>query len=273
MNESSLDHLNSNPPAVTGSPRHDRLIQLVKTNGHMRIDDLALKLDVSSQTVRRDIKKLSDDGLLSRYHGGVGQASSAVNQELVQRAITQMDEKQRIAQVIAERIPDRSTVFMACGTTVEYIAQAMLDVCRELRVITSCLRVANLLYTQRDFDVMIPGGSLRTKDSGIIGASAQEFLRGFRADYFLMSVGAIEPDGTILEYDINEVAVMKIMMNNSKHVWVAADHSKFSASASVALSNTSEIDALFTDEMPPEPLASLLQQQHAELICCPKGSE
>ena len=254
------------PVVVTGNPRYDRLLELINTHGYMRIDQLAALLEVSTQTIRRDIRKLSDDGILSRHHGGAGQASSVINRALEQREVSQTEEKQRIARAVVERIPDRSTVFISSGTTVEYVARALVAR-QDLRIITSCLRVANLLYVRRDFDVMVPGGSLRPQNSGIIGASALDFLRGFRADYLIMSLGAIDADGTMLEFDLNEVAVMKLMMANSRQIFVAADHTKFAASASVALGNTAEIDALFTDEMPPAPLASLLLQQNVEVVC------
>lgn len=255
------------PPiqVVTGNPRYDQLLSLVRANGHMRIDELAEQLNVSTQTVRRDIKRLSEDGILSRYHGGASQASSAINRELEEREVSQTAEKWKIAQAVVERIPDRSTVFLAAGTTIEAVAKA-LCARNELRIITSCLRVANLLYKRRDFDVMIPGGSLRPQNSGIIGPSAQEFLQRFRADFYISSAGSIDQQGTMLEYDFNEVAVMKIMMANSKKIFLAIDHTKFSASASVELGNTSCLDVLFTDEAPPEPLASLLSQQQVEVV-------
>lgn len=252
-------------PVVTGNPRYDQLLALVKAKGYMRIDELAAQLNVSAQTVRRDIRRLSDDGILSRYHGGASQASSAINRDLEEREVSQAAEKRKIAEAVAERIPDRSTIFLAAGTTIEAVAKA-LCARSELRVITTCLRVANLLYTRRDFNVMIPGGALRPQNGGIIGPSAQEFLQKFRADYCVTSVGAIDEYGTMLEFDFNEVAVMKIMMANSKTVFVAADHTKFHASASVEVGNTAEIDALFTDRSPPPPLAALLAQQQVEVV-------
>ena len=255
------------PALVTGNPRYDQLLSLINTHGYMRIDQLAASLDVSTQTIRRDLKKLSQDGVLSRYHGGAGQASSAINRELEKRAVSQTEEKQRIARAVAERIPDRSTVFLSAGSTIEYVAKA-LDARQDLRIITTCLRVANLLYQRRDFDVMVPGGAIRPQNSGIVGPSALEFLHGFRADYLVMSLGAIDPDGTMLEFDVNEVAVMKVMMAHSKQVFVAADHTKFDASSSVQLGNLNEIDALFTDQPLLPPLASLLAQQNIDVVIC-----
>jgi DeoR/GlpR family transcriptional regulator of sugar metabolism len=257
-------------PGITGNPRYDKLITLIGARGYMRIDELASLLGVSTQTIRRDIRKLSDEGFLSRYHGGAAQASSAINAALEKREVAQIHEKRAIAEAVAARIPDRSTVFLASGTTIENVARA-LDVRNDLRIITTSLRVASLLYARRDFDVMVPGGTLRPQNSGIVGPAAEEFLRGFRADCVVLSVGAIDPDGTMLEFDINEVAVMRIMMANAKQVWVAADHTKLHASASVKLANTAEIDALFTDEPPPAVLAAVLQQQQVEVVLATTG--
>ena len=64
---------------LTGNPRHDQLLTLIADRGYMNIDELAQLLDVSTQTVRRDIRKLSEQGLITRHHGGAGRASSVVN--------------------------------------------------------------------------------------------------------------------------------------------------------------------------------------------------
>jgi DeoR/GlpR family transcriptional regulator of sugar metabolism len=263
-----MDLVSGSAPGVTGNPRYDKLIGLIGARGHMRIDELAALLGVSTQTIRRDIRKLSDDGFLSRYHGGAAQASSAINAALEKREVAQIREKRALAEAVVARIPDRSTVFLASGTTVEYVAKA-LDLRNDLRVITTSLRVANLLYARRDFDVMVPGGTLRPQNSGIVGPTAEEFLRGFRADCMVMSVGAVDPDGTMLEFDVNEVAVMRIMMANAKQVFVVADHTKFDASVSVKLAATSEIDVLFTDRALPAALAAVLEQQQVEVVVAP----
>jgi DeoR/GlpR family transcriptional regulator of sugar metabolism len=255
-------------PGITGNPRHDRLLAMVGARGHMRIDELASRLGVSPQTVRRDIRKLSDGGFLSRFHGGAAQPSSVINVALEQRQATHVAAKRAIATAIAARITDRSTVFLASGTTVECAARA-LDARNELRIVTTSLRVAGFLYARRDFEVMVPGGRLRPQNAGIVGPLAEEFLRGFRADTLVMSAGAVDPDGTLLEYDVNEVAVMRIMMANAKQVLLAVDHAKFHASASVRLAGTAEVDALFTDEPPPAPLAALLAQQQVEVRVVP----
>ena len=102
---------------LTGNPRHDQLLMLIAERGYMNIDELANLLDVSTQTVRRDIRKLSEQGLITRHHGGAGRASSVVNTAFEQREVSQTEEKKAIAEAVADYIPDGSTIFITIGTT------------------------------------------------------------------------------------------------------------------------------------------------------------
>lgn len=249
---------------LTGNPRHDRLIALIAERGYMNIDELAQILNVSTQTVRRDIRKLSEMGFISRHHGGAGRASSVVNTAFEQRELSYTDEKAAIAQTIANYIPDGCTLFITIGTTVEHIARA-LETRNNLRIITNSLRVAHILYKHREFEVMVPGGMIRPHNGGIIGPGAVAFVEGFRADYLITSMGAIENDGSILEFDVNEAAVTKAMIAHSRHVLLAADRTKFHASAAVAIGNAGQATALFTDEQPPAQLTAILRQHQVEL--------
>lgn len=106
---------------LTGNPRHDRLLMLIDERGYMNIDELASLLEVSTQTVRRDIRKLSEQGLITRHHGGAGRASSVVNTAFEQREVSWTQEKKAIAEAVADYIPDGSTIFITIGTTVEQV--------------------------------------------------------------------------------------------------------------------------------------------------------
>lgn len=249
---------------LTGNPRHDHLLALIAERGYMNIDELAQLLDVSTQTVRRDIRKLSDQGLITRHHGGAGRASSVVNTAFEQREVSLLDEKKAIAEAIADYIPDGSTVFITIGTTVEHVARALLNH-QHLRIITNSLRVAHILYKNPQFEVMVPGGTLRAHNGGIIGPAATHFVQGFRADYLVTSIGAIENDGALLEFDVNEAAVAKAMMTHSRQILLAVDHTKFHASAAVEIGNISQITALFSDKIPPAPVNQVLKSHQIEM--------
>ena len=250
---------------LTGNPRHDQLLVLISERGYMNIDELASLLDVSTQTIRRDIRKLSEQGLITRHHGGAGKASSIVNTAFEQREISKTEEKKAIAEAVADYIPDGSTIFITIGTTVEQVARALLNH-NHLRVITNSLRVAHILYNNPRFEVMVPGGTLRPHNSGIIGSSAMAFVADFRADYLVTSVGAIESDGVLLEFDVNEASVVKTMMAHARHILIAADQTKYHASAAVEIGNVSQITALFTDEYPNSALRALLDSRQVDIV-------
>lgn len=131
--------------------------------------------------------------------------------------------KKAIAEAVADYIPDGSTIFITIGTTVEHVARALLNH-NHLRIITNSLRVAHILYHNPRFEVMVPGGTLRSHNSGIIGPSAASFVADFRADYLVTSVGAIESDGALMEFDVNEANVVKTMMAHARNILLVADH-------------------------------------------------
>lgn len=249
---------------LTGNPRHDRLISLVMENGYISNEELANILDVTPQTIRRDIRKLSDDGLISRHHGGAGRVSSMMNTEFSKRETSYIEEKTAIASQVAKYIPDGSTLFITIGTTVEFIAKA-LESKNNLRIITNSLRVAHILYRHKNFEVITVGGISRPHNGGIIGPSAVSFVSGFRADYLLSSVGAIDADGVLLDFDINEVAIVKAMQAHSRHFILVADHTKFHASAAVEVGNLKQVTAFFTDTKPPTAIHTILKDNKIEL--------
>lgn len=250
---------------LTGNPRHDQLVHYIAERGYMNIEELAQLLDVSTQTIRRDIRKLSEQGLITRHHGGAGRVSSVMNTAFEERELSLTQEKREMADAVSDYIPERCTVFITIGTTVEAVARALLGR-QDLRIITNSLRVAQILYKNQDLEVMVPGGMLRSHNGGIVGPGTVSFVEGFRADYLITSVGAIENDGTLLEFDVNEATVAKTMMAHARHTLLVADHTKFHASAAVSIGNARKVKAFFTDKQPPATFRQLLEEDKVELV-------
>lgn len=135
---------------LTGNPRHDKLISLVMSKGYISNEELAKILNVTPQTIRRDIRQLSDAGIVSRHHGGAGRISSLMNTEFSKRETAYTEEKTIIANEVANFIPDGATLFITMGTSVEFVAKALKNK-NNLRVITNSIRVANILYQNKGF--------------------------------------------------------------------------------------------------------------------------
>ena len=169
------------------------------------------------QTIRRDINQLGDAGLLRRYHGGAAYDSSVQNTAYSQRAHQMRDEKQRIATAMAARIPDQASLFINIGTTTEAIARALLNH-RDLKIITNDLHVASILSTKEDFDVLIAGGNVRS-DGGVVGQATADFISQFKVDFALIGISGIDEDGTLLDFDYQEVRVSQAIIHNARKVF------------------------------------------------------
>jgi len=251
------------------NPRQLTLLAVVQTQGSATVEQLADKLGVTLQTVRRDVQGLADEGLLKRFHGGVRVLGSTVeNIAYRQRENLNAESKARIARAVAAAVPFDCSLILNIGTTTEAIARALLHH-SGLRVITNNLNVATILSANAKSEVIVVGGVVRGRDRGIVGEAAVDFIRRFKVDIALIGISGIEADGTLRDYDYREVKVSQTIMAHAREVWLAADISKFNRPAMVEVANLSQIDRLFTDAPPPEPFPALLTQAQVRYEVAP----
>jgi DeoR family transcriptional regulator, glycerol-3-phosphate regulon repressor len=250
---------------VNANPRQIKLLDVVRAHGSVSVEQLSDALDVTLQTVRRDVQRLAEAGLLTRFHGGVRVPSSTVeNIAHRQRESLNAEGKARIARAVAAQVPNDCSLILNIGTTTEAVAKALLHH-KGLRVITNNLNVAAILCGNPDCEVIVAGGVVRARDRGIVGEAAVDFIKQFRVDIAVIGISGVEADGTLRDFDYREVKVAQTIMAAAREVWVAADSSKFNRPAMVELARLPQIDRLFTDAPPPEPFPALLQE--ADVRC------
>ena len=237
----------------------------MRAEGSASVEQLSDALGVTLQTVRRDVQRLADAGLLARFHGGVRVPSSTTeNIAHQQRKSLSADGKARIAQAVARCVPNDCSLILNIGTTTEAVAKALLGH-RGLRVITNNLNVAEILCSNPYCEVIVAGGVVRARDRGIVGEATLDFIRQFRVDIAIIGISGIEADGSLRDFDYREVKVAQAIIGHAREVWLAADHSKFNRPAMVELARLSQIHRLFTDASPPEPFPALLAE--ANVVC------
>ncbi|WP_160287586.1 DeoR/GlpR family transcriptional regulator [Pseudomonas knackmussii] len=244
-------------------PRQQSILDLVRERGYLSIEELAQQFAVTPQTIRRDINQLAEQNLLRRYHGGAAWDSSIENTAYNTRADQMRDEKQRIAEAVVAHIPDNASLFINIGTTTEAIARALLGH-RNLKIITNNLHVAATLSAKPDFEVLVAGGTVRS-DGGVVGQAAVDFIQQFRVDFAVVGISGIDEDGSLLDFDYQEVRVSRAIIENARQVLLAADSSKFGRNALVRLGPIDLVDRLITDHAPPAAVARLLAQHKVQL--------
>lgn len=244
--------------------RRKEVLEMVGRQGYISIDEFARHFDVTPQTIRRDINALAASGLLERHHGGASLPSSVENVAYDRRQILHRDEKMALATMLARHIPENASLFINIGTTTEAVAHALSNH-KGLRIITNNLKVANTLSDNEGFEVIVTGGVVRCRDKGLTGEAALDMIGQFRVDYGIIGISAIDPDGTLLDYDYREVRVAKAIIANSRQVFLAADHSKVGRNAMVRLSHIGEVDAWFTDRKPEASLSKVLENSDVQV--------
>ena len=251
------------------NPRQLALLEEVKARGAVSVERLAQRLDVTMQTVRRDVQRLAEAGLVSRFHGGVSlvrtnQAGGAWRERQAMYA----DAKARIARSVAAAIPAGSTLMMGTGTTVEAVARELLNR-PGLTVITHNLHVASLLSEHAQCKIHVAGGMLRTRDSAMEGETTVAFLQRFKVDMALMGAFGIDTDGSLRDIDLREQAAAQAMIAQARESWLVADVSKFGYPGLAQVAHIREVSRVFTEALPPPAFVRTMQEAGIALTIAP----
>lgn len=242
------------------SERQSEILSLARREGRVSVDGLALHFSVTPQTIRRDLGELCGRGLLARVHGGAVPAHSVANTGYAERRLLAADAKRRIGAAAARLIPERCSLFINIGTTTEQVARA-LQGHSELAVITNNINVVNILSGSQVGEVIIAGGVVRPSDGGIVGEATADFVRQFKVDYAVIGASALDPDGSILDYDLREVRVAQAILANARRSILVADSMKFARTAPMRIAEIGALDVFVTDQPPPPSFAQLCRAE------------
>lgn len=250
---------------MSQSFRQPDILEIARTEGKVMVEDLAERFDVTVQTIRRDLTELANAGKLERVHGGAILPSGVTNIIYDERRRLNEDAKQAIARACAAAIADSSSVFLDIGTTTEAVAHELLDH-SNLMVVTNNMNVANILLANKTCEIVVAGGSLRRSDNGLVGNLTARTIENFKFDTAILGCSALDEDGDLLDFDIQEVVVGRTLLKRSREVFLVADHSKFQRSAPVRIGSLRDIDRIFTDLPLPGVLAESCRSWGTDMV-------
>jgi DeoR family glycerol-3-phosphate regulon repressor len=245
--------------------RQNQILDLLRTEDRVDVDDLASRFSVTTQTVRRDLTELCERGLATRTHGGARKLVSASSFGYEERRVRNASVKEAIASIAAGLIPNGASVILNIGTTTEQVAAA-LATHEDLTVITNNINVIHILRGARLNSLVITGGSVRQSDGAVVGAEAVEFIQRFKADYAVIGTSSLDEDGAVLDFDEREVAVARAILQNARTKILVADHSKFERNAPVRICGISDLDYVITDKRPPDSFVKAAEMGGTKLI-------
>ena len=245
--------------------RQDDILSLAEQEGYVSVENLAETFTVTQQTIRRDIKYLSDNEFLVRTHGGAFFSSGVKNFAYKSRKYLASDEKSEIANAVAEIIPNHSSVILNIGTTTERVAESLLSH-QGLKIITNNINIVSIFAHSDDAKVWLAGGKVRKSDSAVVGEDPTYFIKQFKVDYAVVGVSAIDNDGLLMDFDQREVMVSRAIFECSRKLILVADDIKFQRTAPMVIGNISEIDILVTNHLPSPEIINICNENNVEVI-------
>ncbi|WP_118196735.1 DeoR/GlpR family DNA-binding transcription regulator [Albibacterium indicum] len=233
---------------ISLADRHRIILEKIKKEGKVNVLDLCEMLDVSSVTIRKDLKQLEDKNLLFRIHGG----ATLNNPYTMDRPVNvkeklQTEEKNKIGITAASLIEPNDSIIIASGTTVMALARH-IKTKESLTVITSAIQVAEVLLQNPEVDVLMLGGLLRKSSSSVMGPYAEEILKDFFCSKLFVGVDGIDLENGLTTTNVMEAHLNRQMMSVSNKTIVLADSSKFGKRGFGKICDIDEIDQIITDD-------------------------
>lgn len=224
-------------------------------------------LDVSQETVRRDLVTLERRGLLVRVHGGATNTAGGFGEEppFDERSGLERQAKVAIGAAAAALVRPGQTVVIDIGTTAVEVARA-LPADHRGTVATCSLLVAAELSTRPNIEVLVSGGRLRAGDLACSNAQALAFFADLRADVAFLGSGGVDASAGLTDFHLDEVATRRLMLANTVRSYILADSSKFGRVAPHRVCGLEDVDGLITDARPSSTLESGMERSGGVVV-------
>lgn len=246
--------------------RKQHILKKMQSDGSINIIGLAKELAVSSMTIRRDLKMLADNGLVTIEHGGaVLNGGSLFEYNMTLKQELKADEKLRIAHRCLDYIVEGDSIYLDAGTTVSKIA-GLLGSKKNIMILTHSLLAANQATNLKNLKVIMCPGEFRQDSMAYMGPLTNEFIPQFKIDTLFLGVEGIDLESGISVPDIDDGITKKMLIHNAKKVICAADSSKFNASFFYGIAPLSEIDLIITDRDLDEEIRNQYLQRNIKII-------
>ncbi|MGH3516638.1 MAG: DeoR/GlpR family DNA-binding transcription regulator [Haloechinothrix sp.] len=238
--------------------RQQRIVERARTAGRVDVSALAVDLDVTTETIRRDLTALERHGVLRKVHGGaIPVERLGFEPGLSTRDAVMTSEKERIAKAALAELPGEGAVLLDAGTTTSRLAEIWPSD-RELTVVTNSLPIASTLAGRPLTTVLIAGGKVRGRTMAAVDDWALRSLADTYVDVAFIGTNGISIERGLTTPDTGEAAVKRAMIAAARRVVVLADHTKVGNDCLARFGELAGVDVLITD-------TGLDRQQAAEL--------
>jgi DeoR/GlpR family transcriptional regulator of sugar metabolism len=253
--------------------RREKILDLLREDGSAKVANLAKLFKVTEVTIRQDLERLENDGLIVREHGGAflkNVADQVRNFSLVHQE--NMEMKERIAEKSLEFIEHGDTIILDSGSTTTEIAKKLIGR-KNLTVITNALNIALMLGAAPGIEVIVTGGEFKPPTLSLTGQKAADFFNGLNVQKLFLATAGISLKAGLTYPSISDIVVKKAMIEAAAITYLVADSTKIGKSAFASLGALSLIDYIITDEGIEDKHKQVFKEHEIELIIAKEPNE
>ncbi len=227
------------------------IVDLLEKNNTVSVIQLAQMLNISKETVRRDLRELEQEGLIKRTHGGaiLEVPSNSSEYPFNVREIQRFAEKAIICKRAAQFIEDGDTIFVDNSSTTMNLLKH-INPHYQVTVITNSIRllIESTTINNPHLTLISLGGIFRAKNYSLAGVMSIDWARNFRPNKAFISCRSVRPDTGLSDGSIYEVDTKRALIQTAQEVYLLADHSKFKDTGTVHLADVSSVQWIITDK-------------------------
>lgn len=222
--------------------RQAKIIDMIQQNGSVQVEHLAKELDVSPMTIRRDLKRLKEEGIIERCHGG-----AVVKQEVTyaEKQICNQDIKKLIASKCVELVKENAVVFLDAGTTTYEAAKLICNIPGVL-IATNDLEIAQLVKNS-EAELIVCGGTVQKSTGSMYGYYATQMMESLKFDVGFFGTASIDENFRVLTPTIEKAFLKKLLLKNCNQSFLVADNSKFNRIAMYKVADLMDYVGVITD--------------------------
>jgi DeoR family glycerol-3-phosphate regulon repressor len=239
---------------VNKKDRHSLIVSEVRSSAAIRVSELAQRIGVSGETIRRDLAELVDAGLVSRTYGGATLAPFVAEPSVGERDRTLVAERFRIAAAAAQEVENGQLVTLDGGSTTRAVARHLAQLRRDLTIITNSLGVAIAAGANPTFRVLLCPGRYHAGEGSVFGEDTTEYLARFHAHVAIIGASGLTGEGPS-EAVPGAAAVKRAMLRRAAATVLVLDQSKFERTSVETVCDFSALGTIVTDAPLPELLA------------------
>lgn len=227
--------------------RKNYILEGLKEQGQVYVNELAEYFNVSQETIRRDLNKLEEQRLIKKIHGGAVNPQFGFELQFNERAKLAEEDKKAIGMKGAALIKPGDSLFIDFGTTTLEFARRIASI-PQLTVMTNSPLIASQFNDNETANIILIGGQFGRSKMECIGPVTLQGISAFYADYAVIGAGAVSPQAGIMDQDLNEAAIARQMIKHSNKTIVLADGHKLDSRATALVAEWKDITWLITTD-------------------------